>query len=82
MQIDDMAVVLLDLKYCERCGGLWLRERGSGDVLCRPCSLQIESWFEYEIRRGRPMLPGRPFIASRSTDCNEQVLVCSPGGHA
>ena len=30
-------VVEVELKYCERCGGLWLRRRGARDVYCRPC---------------------------------------------
>ncbi len=27
----------MDLKYCERCGGLWLRERASGLAYCVGC---------------------------------------------
>jgi hypothetical protein len=30
MEIDELNVVL-DLKYCERCGGLWLRPRDCDD---------------------------------------------------
>ena len=30
--------VLLDLKYCERCGGLWLRPRTSAEVYCAGCA--------------------------------------------
>jgi len=30
--------VLLDLKYCERCGGLWLRPQPSGEVYCNGCA--------------------------------------------
>lgn len=29
--------ILLELKYCERCGGLFFREENSGHRLCRPC---------------------------------------------
>lgn len=28
---------LLELKYCERCGGLWLRPRGWAGVHCASC---------------------------------------------
>ena len=38
MEIDDVSVALLELKYCERCGGLWLREKGCEEVLCEACS--------------------------------------------
>jgi hypothetical protein len=28
----------MELKYCERCGGLWLRECGAGTVYCANCA--------------------------------------------
>ena len=28
----------LELKYCERCGGLWLRPVGGGQVYCVECA--------------------------------------------
>ena len=31
----------LELKYCERCGGLWVRPRGSEAVYCGPCAAAI-----------------------------------------
>jgi hypothetical protein len=27
----------VELKYCERCGGLWLRPQGGGGVYCASC---------------------------------------------
>ena len=30
--------IQLELKYCERCGGLWLRPRGSELVFCGSCA--------------------------------------------
>jgi hypothetical protein len=29
--------VEMELKYCERCGGLWLRQNGEHSVYCGPC---------------------------------------------
>ena len=29
--------MLVELKYCERCGGLWLRPRGCAGVHCASC---------------------------------------------
>lgn len=29
--------VPVELKYCERCGGLWLRDRGKAEVYCTTC---------------------------------------------
>ena len=28
----------LELKYCEQCGGLWLRRRGSEECYCAACT--------------------------------------------
>lgn len=33
--------VILELKYCERCGGLWLRPVGGGQIYCVKCSSAI-----------------------------------------
>lgn len=29
--------IRVELKYCERCGGLWLRRAMSGSTFCDPC---------------------------------------------
>lgn len=29
--------ILVNLKYCERCGGLWLRLQGAAGVYCGSC---------------------------------------------
>lgn len=34
----DVAVIQVELKYCEACGGLWLRVRGSQQVYCERCA--------------------------------------------
>lgn len=41
MATDLTTVVQLELKYCERCGGLWLRQPGSNAVYCRTCLLVL-----------------------------------------
>lgn len=33
--------VAMELKYCERCGGLWLRRSGQDVVHCGRCRAQI-----------------------------------------
>jgi Zn-finger nucleic acid-binding protein len=30
-----------ELKYCERCGGLWLRPMGGGQVYCVGCAREM-----------------------------------------
>ncbi len=39
-QVDT--VVGLELKYCEQCGGLWLRRRGSDECYCAACARFLE----------------------------------------
>lgn len=38
MTCQGNAFVGLELKYCEQCGGLWLRERGSAGCYCASCA--------------------------------------------
>jgi len=33
--------IRVELKYCERCGGLWLRARGSEGVHCASCRSRL-----------------------------------------
>ena len=37
MKAEQMETVFLELKYCERCGGLWLRQKGDAQVHCEAC---------------------------------------------
>lgn len=41
--IDEMECqkIYVELKYCERCGGLWLRPHGVNGVYCASCSLRL-----------------------------------------
>jgi hypothetical protein len=47
---DDNSV---ELKYCERCGGLWLRHPGQGIVYCGRCRSQRAAL----LRKGRGRVP-------------------------
>ncbi|HSE47980.1 MAG TPA: hypothetical protein VLA96_02100 [Terriglobales bacterium] len=40
-QAVDEVVVQVELKYCEACGGLWLRRRGSMEVYCAHCAQRM-----------------------------------------
>jgi Zn-finger nucleic acid-binding protein len=55
---DDVAV---ELKYCERCGGLWLRRPGQDVVYCGRCRAQRAEL----LRTGR----GRMAQNSLQIDC-------------
>ena len=37
MQTHDVEIFEVELKYCERCGGLWFREKGKTGVYCGSC---------------------------------------------
>ncbi len=37
MQSQTIELIEIELKYCERCGGLWLRLVGSEQVYCAAC---------------------------------------------
>ncbi len=38
--LERSAEIIIELKYCERCGGLWFREAGSNANLCGPCTTE------------------------------------------
>jgi len=41
MERPEIEILQLELKYCERCGGLWLRLKGRCDVYCASCALAM-----------------------------------------
>ena len=51
------AVIQLELKYCERCGGLFLRQLGIGEVYCAACAEQMVDSRSMPKARSRPRLP-------------------------
>jgi uncharacterized Zn finger protein (UPF0148 family) len=64
---DEVGRELVELKYCERCGGLFLRECSAGAVYCPGCTTRLttEDWmavtFPGDRRRLRPArLPKGP----------------------
>jgi len=54
MEIEEMEIVQLELKYCESCGGLWLRPKGSAGVECASCAARPGRRFD---RLGKPARP-------------------------
>lgn len=39
MELQDVDAIQMELKYCERCGAIWLRLSGSDLIFCSPCSV-------------------------------------------
>jgi len=58
-QSNEDGTVRVELKYCEHCGGLWLRE-GGGGVYCERCQKKMAEFPEAKKKRpGRLKLPVR-----------------------
>ena len=50
----------VELKYCEHCGGLWLRECGASVVYCSNCRPIVAELPPPKKKPGRGSLPARP----------------------
>ena len=53
----------VELKYCEHCGGLWVRERGTGIVYCEKCQPKVADLPAPKTKSTRLTLPVRPHTA-------------------
>ncbi len=54
MEVRSSKERLVELKICERCGGLWLRPGGSTWAYCGPCKGKMD-----ELPAGRRKTPIR-----------------------
>ncbi len=52
--------IRMELKYCEACGGLWVRECGAGVVYCEKCQAKVDELPFQKKRPGRVRLPVGP----------------------
>ena len=52
----------MELKYCEHCGSLWVRERGAG-VYCNHCEAKVADLPIPTQKRTKLELPVRPQTA-------------------
>lgn len=41
--MDPKEIRFLELKVCERCGGLWLRPAREGGIYCRRCHASMQA---------------------------------------
>lgn len=57
MDAEDIEVLHVELKYCERCGGLWLRPCGSQCVYCAMCALAMSEFAASRKSKRRARLP-------------------------
>jgi hypothetical protein len=77
--------VRVELKYCERCGALWLRECGGG-VYCDNCAPKVAELPPPRLQRTFPELPGstRSFLDESEIDIGDmdELDLQSSGGVA
>lgn len=49
VSLETLQMSSMELKYCERCGNIWLRRSGSARTQCAPCAAA-----ETSLRLDRP----------------------------
>jgi hypothetical protein len=64
----------MELKYCERCGGLWLRPQSSGLVFCGACAKVIAGLL--------PSLRTSMSIVGDGFKPASTLVTCHPAGKA
>ena len=72
----------VELKYCEHCGGLWLRECGSGIVYCANCQPAVAELPPPKKKPQRVMLPVRRHTAVDDFEVKSDGDVEAAGGAA
>jgi hypothetical protein len=82
MEIGDLEITRLELKYCERCGKLWLRQRGTGRVYCEACTSEIPYFPLCGRRLSRPRMPVKVQAEIGSQDGTVRFIVSGGGGQA
>jgi Zn-finger nucleic acid-binding protein len=77
----DPGLVHLELKYCERCGGLWLRPAGTSKVYCGGCAPAMSEMAVPVRRNSRARLPGSERIHIKAMSAAADSG-CAPTGAA
>ena len=76
MEPEEGEVLQLELKYCERCGGLWLRVRGSHGPYCSSCAAAMSETVTVRKSKRPPRLPVRDINGQHS---NANLLLMKGG---
>lgn len=75
MEIEQHELIQLELKYCERCGGLWLRRlQGAPGVYCAACQPEMRQLSAPRKRATRPRLPGTHGLALKAQQAGWAVI--------
>ncbi len=81
MESEDPEVIQLELKYCERCGALWLRLRGTQEIYCAPCDLEMLDLPAPRQVPSKPRVPGNHKIEGKAQPADQSAF-CGRGGTA
>jgi hypothetical protein len=85
-QVMEQGDVVVQLKYCERCGGLWLRCAQDGESYCENCRSAMAAWprvgrrgqqaktFNHRVHREAP--------GNRAVNENEAMVISTLRGVA
>jgi hypothetical protein len=73
----DRELIQLELKYCERCGGLWFRMQCSPEVYCANCAVAMSDVALPSKSRRHPRLP-----VADDFNGNASVTAWMEGGNA
>lgn len=80
METEGLEIIRLELKYCERCGGLWMRTRGTGEVYCPSCAVEMQDRpAGRRKRKSHLLVDDKVEIKSQ---CGELSAVWGEGGNA
>jgi uncharacterized Zn finger protein (UPF0148 family) len=79
MEIEGLEIIRLELKYCERCGGLWMRACGTGEVYCPACAVEMSELPAGRRRRKLLLVSDQAEIES---ECEERAALSGDWGNA
>jgi hypothetical protein len=79
MEILEDALIPVELKYCERCGGLWLREKEE-EIYCPACAPEMAEL--PRPRRKRVLVVAVNSIEELEGRLAELTAFCGEGGNA
>ncbi len=80
MESLEDVLVPMELKYCERCGGLWLREKEGNEIYCPKCVPEMAEL--PQPRRKRVLVVAVDSIDEIETCLAELTAICAEGGNA
>lgn len=80
MELEDLNIIQLELKYCERCGGLWVRRMECEEVYCASCAVEMVDFASSNKRRTSPRLPVNHKV--ERTAAPKLILICGGRGSA